>query len=292
MATLTQAGPTPVARRLAQPRTWPIRPADVAATLLAVGLLVVGMWVVHGGLDRLGTPAGLATGLGQLMALIGTYLALAQIVLMARVPWIDHVVGSDKLMVWHRWLGIGTITLILGHVVLTTAGWAMASGSGIVAEFLAMNEMWDVLIATVGTVLMTVVAVTSIRTIRRRLSYEAWYGLHLYAYLGIALAFSHQITIGADFIGDPVALWFWIGLYVVTFGLLIWYRVLTPIRVSARHQLRVVAVVPEVPSVVSIYLAGRDLHALPVAAGQFFRRRRSSVLRVALVLRITSSRFA
>jgi predicted ferric reductase len=273
MATLTQAGPTPVARRLAQPRTWPIRPADVAATLLAVGLLVVGMWVVHGGLDRLGTPAGLATGLGQLMALTGTYLALAQIVLMARVPWIDHVVGSDKLMVWHRWLGIGTITLILGHVVLTTAGWAMASGSGIVAEFLAMNEMWDVLIATVGTVLMTVVAVTSIRTIRRRLSYEAWYGLHLYAYLGIALAFSHQITIGADFIGDPVALWFWIGLYVVTFGLLIWYRVLTPIRVSARHQLRVVAVVPEVPSVVSIYLAGRDLQALPLAAGQFFHIR-------------------
>ena len=69
----------------------------------------------------LGTPAGLATGLGQITALIGTYLALAQIVLMARVPWIDHVVGSDRLMAWHRWLGIGTITLILSHVVLTTA---------------------------------------------------------------------------------------------------------------------------------------------------------------------------
>lgn len=149
----------------------------------------------------------------------------------------------------------------------------MASGSGIMAEFLAMNETWDVLIATVGTVLMAVVAVTSIRAIRRRLSYEAWYGLHLYAYLGIALAFSHQITIGADFIGDPVALWFWIGLYVVTFGLLLWYRVLTPIRVSARHQLRVAAVVPEAPSVVSIYLTGRDLHDLPVAAGQFFHVR-------------------
>ena len=91
------------------------------------------------------------------------------------------------------------------------------------------------------------VAITSIRAIRRRLSYETWYGLHLYAYLGIALAFSHQIAIGADFIGDPVALWFWIGLYVVTFGLLIWYRVLTPIRVSARHRLRVAAVVPEAP---------------------------------------------
>ena len=129
----------------------------------------------------------MATGLGQITALIGTYLALAQIVLMARVSWIDHVVGSDRLMAWHRWLGIGTITLILSHVVLTTTGWAMGSGSGVVAEFLALNETWDILIATVGTVLLTVVAVTSIRAVRRRLSYETWYGLHLYAYIGIAL---------------------------------------------------------------------------------------------------------
>ncbi len=273
MATLTHSGPAPVGRHLAQPRTWPIRPTDIVVTLFAAGLLVAGMWVAHGGLDQLGTPAGLMTGLGQVTALIGTYLALAQIVLMARVPWIDHVVGSDKLMAWHRWLGIGTITLILTHVLLTTTGWAMSSGSGVVAEFLAMNELWDVLIATVGTALLTIVAITSIAAVRRRLAYETWYGLHLYAYLGIVLAFGHQIAIGADFIGDPVALWFWIGLYAVTFGLLIWYRVLTPMRTSARHRLRVAAVVREAPSVVSIYLTGRDLHELPLRAGQFFHVR-------------------
>ena len=234
---------------------------------------MTGMWVVHGGLDGLGTPAGLLTGLGQITALIGTYLALAQIVLMARVPWIDHVVGSDKLMAWHRWLGIGTITLILSHIVLTTSGWAMSSGSSFMGEFLGLNGIWDILIATVGTVLLTVVAITSIRAIRRRLSYEAWYGLHLYAYIGIALSFLHQVTIGADFIGDSLAVAFWVGLYAVTFGLLIWYRLLAPVRVSARHQLRVAAIVPEARGVVSIYLTGRDLDQLPVAAGQFFHIR-------------------
>ena len=273
MAALTQLGPPALARRAPLPRTWPIRAADIVGTLVAVGLLVAGMWVVHGGLDQLGTPAGLATGLGQITALVGTYLALAQVVLMARVPWIDHVVGSDKLMAWHRWLGIGTITLILSHVLLTTLGWAMSGGSGVIAEFLALNEMWDVLMATIGTVLMSVVAITSIRTVRRRLSYETWYGLHLYAYLGIALAFSHQIAIGADFIGDAVALWFWVGLYVITFSLLVWYRALTPIRLSARHQLRVASVVPEAHNVVSIYLCGRDLERLAVHAGQFFHVR-------------------
>ena len=273
MATMTQAASPPVARRARTPRTWPIRPADVMVVLAAIGLLVAGMWVVHGGLDQLSTPAGLVTGLGQITALIGTYLALAQIVLMARVPWIDHVVGSDRLMAWHRWLGIGTIALILSHVVLTTTGWAMSSGTNVIAEFLALNGIWDILIATVGTALLVVVAVTSMRAIRRRISYETWYGLHLYAYIGIALSFLHQVTIGADFIGDSLAVAFWVGLYIATFGLLIWYRLLTPIRVSARHRLRVAAVVPEARGVVSIYLTGRDLHELPVAAGQFFHIR-------------------
>ena len=273
MATLTRAGLPLVARRPFAPRTWPIGPADIAAVLLAVGLLVAGMWIVHGGLDPLGTPAGLASGLGQITALVGTYLALAQIVLMARVPWVDHVVGSDRLQLWHRWLGIGTITLILSHVVLTTTGWAVGSGSTVIEEFLALNGTWDILIATVGTVLLTMVAITSIRALRRRLAYETWYGLHLYAYIGIALAFLHQVTVGADFIGDELAVWFWVGLYVVTFGLLIWYRVLAPIRVSARHRLRVAAVVPEARGVVSLYLVGRDLEKLPVAAGQFFHLR-------------------
>ena len=273
MATLTQARATPVGGRVRQPRAWPLKPADVVAILIAGVLLVAGMWVVHGGLGQLGTPAGLATGLGQITALVGTYLALAQIVLMARVPWIDHVVGSDKLMAWHRWLGIGTITLILSHVALTTSGWAMSSGSSVVSEFLALNEIWDILIATVGTVLLMIVAVTSIRALRRRLAYETWYGLHLYAYVGIGLAFLHQITVGADFIGDALAVAFWCGLYVITFGLLLWYRVLTPIRVSARHRLRVAAVVPESRNVASIYLTGRDMGQLPVAAGQFFHVR-------------------
>ena len=156
MAALTQAGLPLAARHARAPRAWPLRPADIKAVLLVVGLLVAGMWVVHGGLARLGTPAGLATGLGQITALLGTYLALAQIVLMARVPWVDHVVGSDRLMAWHRWLGVGTISLILSHVVLTTVGWAASSDNGVVAEFLALNETWDILIATVGTVLMAI----------------------------------------------------------------------------------------------------------------------------------------
>jgi predicted ferric reductase len=189
------------------------------------------------------------------------------------VPWIDHVVGTDRLMAWHRWLGFGTLWLLLAHFAFTTVGWAMASGRTVVDELLDLLSTWDVLAATVGLALLGLVAVTSVRAARRRLEYETWYGLHLYAYLGVVLAFLHQVTMGSDLVVDPLALWYWVALYVVTFGLLIGFRVLAPIRLSLRHRLRVASVVREAPDVVSIYLAGRHLEQLPVSAGQFFQVR-------------------
>ena len=65
-----------------------------------------------------------------------------------------------------------------------------------------------------GFGLFIVVGVSSIPAARRRLSYETWYGLHLYAYLAIALAFLHQLFVGADFMHDPLAAIYWVGLYV------------------------------------------------------------------------------
>ena len=53
---------------------------------------------------------------------------------------------------------------------------------------------------------------------RRRLRYETWYFVHLYAYLGVALAFSHQLATGTDFVGDPAARAYWTALYVAHAG--------------------------------------------------------------------------
>jgi predicted ferric reductase len=103
--------------------------------------------------------------------------------------------------------------------------------------------------------------------------YETWYGLHLYAYLAIALGFLHQVTLGTDLLSDPLALWYWVALYVVTFGLLLLYRVVAPIHLTLRHRPRVANVVREAPDVVSVYLTGRHLDRLAVRAGQWFHVR-------------------
>jgi predicted ferric reductase len=111
------------------------------------------------------------------------------------------------------------------------------------------------------------------RAARKRVSYETWYTIHLYVYLAIALGFLHQLFVGIDFVTDPVARLYWIGLYVAAVGTLLVFRFGQPMSISWRHRMHVANVVQEGPGVVSIYLTGRDLDRLPVRAGQWFRLR-------------------
>jgi predicted ferric reductase len=127
-----------------------------------------------------------------------------------------------------------------------------------------------VLWALVGFVLFLLVGLTSLRAVRRRVSYETWYWLHWYAYLGIALAFLHQLFVGSDFMRDPLAALYWVALYLLAAVLVVVFRFGAPVVVNRRHRPTVAAVVAEGPGVTSIYLAGRDLDRLAVRSGQYF----------------------
>ena len=267
MSSTPSARPRPVPL----PRTWGVRPRDVVALLVANGIFIVLMWVRHGGLQDLGSLGGVLTGLGQLAALEGTYLALIGLVLMGRSPWLDEAFGMDRLAWAHRWLGFATVWLIGGHLALTVTGYALGDGQGIISELATLVLTYPfVLWGLVGFLLFVMLGITSTRASRRRLSYESWYFLHLYGYLAVALAFLHQLFAGADFIHDQLAAIYWISLYVLAAALVLVFRVGQPLVTSTRHRLRVSAVVPEAPGVVSIYLAGRDLDRLPVRSGQYF----------------------
>ena len=263
--------PNPRRQPVPLPRTWSIGATEIVTILVANGVLILAMWVRHGGLDQLSTLGGQLTALGQVTALLGTYLALIQLVLMSRSPWLDQVFGMDGLAAAHRWLGFATVWLLLEHGVFTTVGYALDDRTNVVVEFWTLITTYPyVLMALVSGVLFVAVAVSSIRAARRRLSYETWYGIHLYAYLAIALGFLHQLFVGTDFIHDPVAVAYWVGLYVVTVALILVFRVAVPIRQSARHRLRVSHIVTEAPGVISIYMTGRDLDQLAVRSGQYF----------------------
>jgi predicted ferric reductase len=270
MTTTPAVGPRPVPL----PRWWGLHGRDVTALLVGNGAFIVLMWVRHGGLESLGTPAGILTAIGQLTALLGTYLALIQLVLMGRSPWLDQAFGPDRLAWLHRWLGFATVWLIGGHMVFTLTGWAMGDGRNVIDEAVTLIAGYPyVLWAVVGFGLFVLVGITSMRAIRRRISYETWYWLHWYAYLGIALAFLHQLFVGVDFIRDPLAVAYWVGLYALAAGLLLAFRFGQPAMLNLRHRFRLAAVVAEAPGVASVYLSGRDLDRLAVRSGQYFHVR-------------------
>jgi ferredoxin-NADP reductase len=105
------------------------------------------------------------------------------------------------------------------------------------------------------------------------MSYDTWYYLHFYTYLAIGLAFSHQFADGASFVGDLKARVAWSALYLSVAALVLWYRVVSPVRSAARHQFHVVGVRYEAADVVSVYIGGQRLNELQAEPGQFFRWR-------------------
>jgi len=219
----------------------------------------------------LAAPGGLLTAAGRLAALSGTYLILIMVVLVARLPWLERSVGQDRLVRWHRRVSPWAVGLIIAHVVLITLGYAAAARSSWLAEvWLLIRSYPDILAATVGFGLLLLAGITSYRAIRRRLRYETWWVIHLYLYIGLALAFAHQIVTGASFVDHPLVRALWIAIWISTAGLVLICRVGLPAWRSVRYGLRVVEVRREAPDVVSVICHGRGLDKLAVSGGQFF----------------------
>jgi predicted ferric reductase len=243
-------------------------------------------------------------GMGRITALLAGYLALIEVILLARLPFLERLVGFDRLTFWHRWNGHAVIDLALAHVVFSVWGYAkqdnasffheywnwltLPQGSSVAAAHsgalhlkpggsLSINTLAPstspypgIITATVGTALLVAVVVTSLVVVRRTLSYEWWYAVHFTAYAGIALAWFHMVPDGNDLHVIVVARDYWTSLYAFALALVLYYRLLRPLARAVRFDMRVTEVVEEGPGVVSLRIGGRGLERLGARAGQFF----------------------
>jgi predicted ferric reductase len=234
-------------------------------------LLVTYWWAAGGGVQALAGREDGLTSLGRLTGLLAADLLLVQVLLMARVPVLEHAFGQDRLARQHRIVGFTSFTLMLGHVVLITWGYAAGALSRTPATLWQLTVDYPgMLLAVAGTACLVMVVVTSLRAARRRLRYESWHLLHLYAYLGVGLALPHQLWTGQEFLTSPAATVFWWGLWATAAGAVLVWRVGLPLWRSARHGLTVTSVVDEDDGVVSVHLTGRRMERLRAEAGQFF----------------------
>ncbi len=266
----------PAPRRAAVDRTRVDQAVRVGSILLGwAGLLLVTYWWMAGG--GVSAVDGWANGLssfGRLTGLWSADLLLIQVLLMSRLPPLENAFGRDRLARIHRITGHLSFDLMLAHIVTIILGYAGARWTSV------PSTTWDlittyggVLLALGGTVCLVLVVTTSVQRARRRLRYESWHLLHLYAYLGVGLALPHQLWTGQEFLSSPGATLYWWSLWIAAAGTVIVWRIGLPLVRSLRHQLRVAAVVRETSDVVSVHLTGRRLDRLPVQAGQFLNVR-------------------
>ncbi|WP_326843723.1 ferric reductase-like transmembrane domain-containing protein [Streptomyces sp. NBC_01558] len=219
-------------------------------------------------------PAGWLTGAGRITGLLAGYGCAVLLALMARMPLLDHTVGTDRLARWHALGGRCVISLALAHTLLIIWGYSLTSHTDVISQTstLVLNYP-DLLKGTIGFALFLATGILSARAARRRMSYETWHYLHFATYLAVFLTFGHQLSNGADFVGHRPAQIAWYTLFLGVSALLAWYRFAVPLRRGLRHQMRVAAVHPEAPGVVSVHLTGTPLEELGGMPGQFLRWR-------------------
>ncbi|MEV0735629.1 ferredoxin reductase family protein [Streptomyces sp. NPDC050549] len=246
--------------------------APVLALLWAGAAASVALWWADTG--SVVGAAGWLTGAGRIAGLLCGYACAVLVGLMARVPLLERRIGSDRVARWHAMAGRYTICLLVAHVVLILFGYAAQDHASIVHETVTVVlDYPDMLKATFGAVVLFAVGITSARAARRRLSYEFWYYVHLLTYAAVFLAFFHQLSLGNEFNGHAGATAAWYALYLGVAALVVWYRVLAPVRFNLRHRLRVESVHREAPGVYSVVVRGRRVDEMGAEAGQFFRWR-------------------
>lgn len=255
-------------------RTRVTSPTVAALLLVLIGLggcAAVGLWWG----DTLDFTPGWGNWLsnaGRILGLLAGYLVAIQLILMARIPWLDRSLGPQRLSRWHAGIGMYVIFLLIGHALSIIFGYAIFAERGF---FDQVGRLWTayayVSLAMIAFGILILVGITSARAIRRRVSYETWYLIHLATYVAIALAFTHAFTSGAEFAFSLRNRVLWSTLYILAFGSLLIFRFLIPLLRTLRTRAHVEQVVQESADTVSIHIAGRGL---PVSRpGQFIRLR-------------------
>lgn len=243
----------------------PVRAARGAMwTFVIVNVVIVEALFISAGEGKNGVLT-----VAKFFGLHAALLMLFQLLLVARLPWLDRRIGMDRLTVWHRWVGFTLLWTILTHATLVVLGYATLDDTSMAKTFVALSGVPASLLGMLAAAVVVVIGAISTRGLRRRLQYEVWHGLHLLLYVALGLAFVHQLQETTTFTSSAFATAYWWILWLFAFGSLLTGRLVMPLWRNSYHRFTVAAVVPESDNVVSVYVIGRHLDKLPARAGQF-----------------------
>ncbi len=208
--------------------------AVVYAVVAANAAVIVWLWVHGGNLALRHRRRGAARASGRITGLLCAPTSrCCRSSCSPGSPRSSGPSGFDRLTVWHRWNGHACIDLVVAHVVFTVWGYALMDKITVGERDLDDARGRRLPRHDHGDDRHGDAARRSWRPrssiVRRRLSYEWWYAVHLLAYAGIALSWFHEIPTGNELVLDPMAADYWRGLYLATIAILVVFRVGVPL---------------------------------------------------------------
>ncbi|MHB8830523.1 MAG: ferredoxin reductase family protein [Patescibacteria group bacterium] len=233
-------------------------------------IAVIIIWDTNSGASLLsGRLPSTLRSLSNLLAFLAAYLILLQLLMIARVKWIEAVFGLDKLARWHHANGFILPFLILAHPILLVISASLASKRDWWTSFLRIvNFVPGAWYAVIAAGLFISLVIMAVLIVFKKLKYEAWYLTHLIMYAAVLLVFSHQLS--GDDLGADWPRVYWYTIYIFVLINVLFFRFFLPVWKTLKHGFKVDKVVKEAGDVYSIYITGRHLDKYKVKAGQFF----------------------
>jgi predicted ferric reductase len=158
--------------------------------------LAIGLATVRNTDDPLLMKIGFITGL------IGFSIIAVQVMLGSRLKLLDRAFGLDKVVIFHRKMGVVAAALLLSHPLL------MAAGKKSLKLF-SFDTSWQVTLGKGALLLLVAGVLLALFYSKFRLDYNAWRLIHKLMIVVVVLAFAHSILIGDAFKIGWVKAWWW-----------------------------------------------------------------------------------
>lgn len=208
-------------------------------------------------------------GLGVAAGLVAMNSMLFMLLLAARVPVIDRVLGQVRAIRWYRLLGRVTVLGVLTHVALIITGTGWTNRDDLAG---AVGSLWsgNLPLAFASAALLLLTTIASVLAVCRGLRREVRHLLNILSYAAVLLAIPHMLRLDPVFLPGRAQRIYWGVLLVFVGACLLWYRLLTPLLRSWRHRLKLANTVHLTPDLLHMEFTGRHLDRLMARAGQCF----------------------
>jgi predicted ferric reductase len=210
------------------------------------------------------------TKAADLAALIAIAVLSMQFVLSARIRWIEWPFGLDRIMLFHRFMAISAVALLLAHPLLLAADPDGGYGWKLLCAFNFAGEGWKIIIGKAALIILLTTAIVSLFRLALKVEYQLWLRLHnILALCIIAGGFTHSILIGPHVSGNLPMKTLWVLYPAIALGALFYNRFVRAAALKARAY-RISDVKKETNSVWTLSMTAPDngpaYHYLP---GQF-----------------------